>query len=51
MAHLVAIPEMLASVATDLEGIGSVLGAASASAALPTTGVLAGPEPLRSRRP
>ncbi|ORB90043.1 PE family protein, partial [Mycobacterium persicum] len=41
MAHLVAIPEMLASAATDLEGIGSVLGAASATAALPTTGVLA----------
>ena len=41
MSYLVAVPEMLASAATDVEGIGSSLSAATAAAAAPTT-VVAG---------
>lgn len=41
MPHLVVAPELLASAATDLTGIGSALNAANVAAALPTTGLLA----------
>ena len=44
MSHVVAIPEMLASAATDLERIGSTLSAANAAAAAPTTAVEAAAE-------
>ena len=41
MSYLVAVPDMLASAATDVEGIGSSLTAATAAAAAPTTAVAA----------
>ena len=41
MSYLVAAPNMLATAATDLEGIGSSLTAATAAAAAPTTAVAA----------
>ena len=41
MSYLVAAPDMLASVSTDLAGIGSSLSAANSAAMTPTTGVLA----------
>ena len=41
MSYLVAAPEMLAAASADLEGIRSVLSAANAAAAAPTSGVLA----------
>lgn len=41
MSYLVAVPDMLASAATDVEGIGSSLTAATAAAAPPTTAVAA----------
>ncbi len=41
MSYLVAVPEMLASAATDVEDIGSSLSAATAAAAAPTTAVAA----------
>src|ERR1700752_2168264 len=41
MSFVIAAPEFLASAATDLANIGSTLGAANASAATQTTGVLA----------
>jgi PE family len=41
MSFLFAAPQELATAASDLAGIGSTLGAASATAAAPTTGVLA----------
>ena len=41
MSYLVAVPEMLASAATDVEDIGSSLSAATAAAAAPTTVVAA----------
>jgi PE family len=41
MSYVVAVPEMLASAATDLECIGSALSAANAAAAAPTTAVVA----------
>lgn len=41
MSYLVAVPDMLASAATDVEGIGSSLTAATAAAAGPTTAVAA----------
>jgi PE family len=41
MSYVLAVPEMLASAATDLEGIGSALSAANAAAAPPTTGLVA----------
>ena len=37
MSYLVAAPELLASAATDLEGIGTALTAANGAAAAPTT--------------
>ncbi|QNI05077.1 PE family protein [Mycobacterium kubicae] len=40
MSYVVAVPEWLSSAATDLAGIGSVLKAASAAAALPTVGLV-----------
>jgi PE family len=44
MANLAVAPEFLASAATDLSNIGSTLRGATASAAIPTTGVLAAAE-------
>ena len=41
MSLLVAAPEVLASAATDLEGIRSALSAAEVAAATPTSGVVA----------
>ncbi len=41
MAHVTAVPEILATAASDLEGIGSTLSAAATAAATPTTKVLA----------
>ncbi len=41
MSYLFAAPELVASAATDLAGIGSSINAASVAAAAPTTGVLA----------
>src|SRR5262249_26408688 len=41
MSFVIVAPEMLAAAATDVESIGSALGAANAAAAAPTTGVLA----------
>ncbi len=41
MSYLVAVPEMLASAALDLDNIGSTITAANAAAAAPTTAVLA----------
>jgi PE-PPE domain-containing protein/PE family protein len=41
MSYLVAVPDVLASAATDVEGIGSSLTAATAAAAVPTTAVAA----------
>jgi PE family len=41
MSYLAAIPAMLASAATDVEGIGSSLTAATAAAAAPTTALAA----------
>ncbi|COU82010.1 PE family protein [Mycobacterium tuberculosis] len=50
MSYVIAAPEMLATAAADVDGIGSAIRAASASAAGPTTGLLAAP-PMRCRRP
>ena len=41
MSYLVAAPELLASAATDLEGIGTALTAANGAAAAPTTAFFA----------
>lgn len=41
MTNLIAVPEFIASVASDIEGIGSSINAASAAAAAPTSGLLA----------
>jgi hypothetical protein len=41
MSYLVAIPELVASAATDLAGVGAAVSAASATATAPTTGLLA----------
>lgn len=41
MSYVIAAPEMLATTAADVDGIGSAIRAASASAAGPTTGLLA----------
>jgi hypothetical protein len=41
MSFVLAAPEMLASAASDVAGIGSSLSAANAAAAAPTTGVVA----------
>jgi hypothetical protein len=41
MSHVLVVPELLATAATDLEGIGSTLSAANVAAAAPTVGVLA----------
>ena len=41
MSFVIAVPEFVASAATDLSNIGSGLSAANAVAAVPTTGVLA----------
>jgi PE family protein len=41
MSFLIAAPEMIASAATDVAGIGSTLSAANAAAAAPTTGIVA----------
>lgn len=41
MSYVIAAPEMLATAAADVDGIGSAIRAASASAAGPTTGLLA----------
>ncbi len=41
MSYVLAVPELLSSVATELAGIGSTLTAANAAAALPTTTILA----------
>jgi hypothetical protein len=38
---VIAAPEMAASAASDLAGIGSMIGEANAAAAVPTTGVMA----------
>jgi hypothetical protein len=40
VSFVVAIPELLASAATDLASIGSMIGAAHAAAAVPTSTVL-----------
>lgn len=40
MSYVIAAPEMLATAAADVDGIGSAIRAASASAAGPTTGLL-----------
>jgi hypothetical protein len=40
MSFVIAVPEMVASAASDLAGIGSTIGEANAAAAAPTTGVL-----------
>ena len=44
MSFVIAAPEMMTSAATDLASIGSTLSAANASAAAPTTGVVAAAE-------
>ena len=44
MSFVIAVPEFVASAATDLSNIGSTLTAANAVAAAPTTGVLAAAE-------
>ncbi len=44
MSYVVAVPELLASAATDLERIGSTLSTANAAAAAPTTTVAAAAE-------
>ena len=44
MEHLVTAPEMLASTAANIEEIGSALSDANASAAGPTTGLVAAAE-------
>ncbi len=41
MSYVVAVPEFVASAASDLAGIGSAVSAAHAAAAAPTTGVVA----------
>jgi hypothetical protein len=41
MPYVVAVPEMLASAATDIHSVGAALNAANVAAAAPTTGVLA----------
>ncbi|WP_142282226.1 PE family protein, partial [Mycobacterium sp. IEC1808] len=41
MSFVIAVPEVVASAASDVAGIGSMIGAAKAAAAAPTTGVLA----------
>ena len=41
MSYLISAPQALASAATDLESIGSAIGAASSNAAGPTTGLVA----------
>jgi PE family len=41
MSFVIAVPEMMASAASDVAGIGSMIGEANAAAAAPTTGVLA----------
>jgi PE family len=41
MSYLVAVPDVLASAVTDVEGIGSSLTTATAAAAAPTTAVAA----------
>ncbi|CNW82868.1 PE family protein [Mycobacterium tuberculosis] len=52
MSYVIAAPEMLATAAADVDGIGSAIRAASASAAGPTTGLLAAARPpMRCRRP
>lgn len=40
MSFLIAAPEAVASAASDLAGIGSVIGEANAAAVVPTTGVI-----------
>ncbi|CPR13498.1 PE-PGRS family protein [Mycobacterium bohemicum DSM 44277] len=44
MSFVIAVPEMMTSVATDLANIGSTLNAANAVAAAPTTGILVAAE-------
>ncbi len=44
MSYLAVAPEFVSSAATDLSNLGSTLRAATASAATPTTGVLAAAE-------
>jgi hypothetical protein len=44
MAHLITVPETLASTAADVQGIGSTISAARANAAGQTTGLLAAAE-------
>lgn len=41
MSYVVAVPDMQASAAADLESIGATIHAANAAAAAPTTAVLA----------
>lgn len=41
MSLVIAMPEMMASAATDLASIGSTISSANAAAAVPTTGLLA----------
>ncbi|WP_139822423.1 PE family protein, partial [Mycobacterium lacus] len=41
MSYVLAAPQMMSAAATDLAGIRSVISAANAAAAVPTTGVLA----------
>ena len=41
MSYVVAVPEFVASAASDLAGVGSALSAARVVSAAPTTGVLA----------
>ena len=41
MSYVLAVPDFVASAASDLAGIGSALTAAHAAAAAPTTGVVA----------
>ena len=41
MSYVVAVPEIVASAASDLSNIGSAVTAAHAAAAAPTTGVMA----------
>ncbi|WP_142995922.1 PE family protein, partial [Mycobacterium kansasii] len=41
MSFVIAMPEMVASAATDLASIGSTISSANAAAAVPTTGLLA----------
>jgi hypothetical protein len=44
MSFMVALPEVVSAAASDLAGIGSALAAANATAALPTTGIMAAAE-------